>query len=304
MKQTLLILFASALFLVNGVLLWADPNNLYETVVIDTFDGAGTSKYPMGSEMNVLQEDGSTQILDISGQDVVWYVDSSLASRYATEGFPKSKYVNTWPIDLFGVRPNDADAKQVYGIQSKFDRQGYNYFAIYAGAQMEEGQWRAQSLPLSANDRPAKIKNLNIWVWGVGYEYTLELHVRDFRSVAHVLPMQVVSGADRNEYRRGSLLFTGWRKMSANISNSIPQDSRYGQDDYRLHFVKFVVRTHPYERVDNFYIYFDHMQVTIDPHSNFYDGRELSRPDRILEIWGNGNNDEQAQDAAAAQEAQ
>ncbi len=284
MKQAVLILFATAFFLFGGVSLWAeDP--LYETVTVETFDGPGASKFHNGATARILQEDGSTEIVDISGQDVVWYVDNSLASRYATEDFPVSKYTNSWPIDLFGVNPQDSETLQTFGIRVKFDRQGYNYFGVYTGTEID-GEWSAQALPLSPDDLPGRIKNINVWVWGANYNYTIEMHVRDYQGVTHVFPMHVVSGINYQRYRSGSLQFVGWRKMAANVPNNVRQDSSYSLQDYRLKFIKFVVRTDPYERVDDFYIYFDQMQVTIDTYSNFYDGKDLAQPERIRDIWG------------------
>ena len=288
MKQAVSILFA--FFLVNGASLWAEPDPLYENVTVETFDGLGATKFPKGTQGRVLQEDGSTKITDISGQELVWRVDNSLASRYATEGFPVSQYVDGWPIDLLGIRPEGAEEKQVYGVRAKFDRQGYNYFAIYAGTEID-GEWKAQALPLSSIDLPGRIKNINLWIWGAGYDYTIEVHVRDFNGVTHVLPLRVVSGVDQQKYRPGSLMFNGWRKMAVNVPNTVPQNSRYTLQDYRLQLVKFVIRTNPYERVDNFYIYFDQMQVTMDAYSNFYDGKDLALPDRIKEVWGATDGD-------------
>ncbi|MEM9423681.1 MAG: flagellar filament outer layer protein FlaA [Spirochaetota bacterium] len=285
MKQAVSILFATAFFLVNAVLLWAEKDPLYESVVVETFDGPSANKFPKGAEARILQEDGSTKMVDISGQDVVWHVDNSLASRYVTEGFPVSTYVKSWPIDLFGVSPVNAEEKQVFGVRVKFDRQGYNYFAVYVGAEIE-GEWKAQALPLSPEGLPGRIKNINVWVWGGNYDYSIEMHVRDYKGVSHVLPMRVVSGVDHSKYRAGSLLFNGWRKMAANVLSTVPQDSRYSLQDHRLRFVKFVVRTSPYERVDDFHIYFDQMQVTQDAYSNFYDGKSLALPDQIKEVWG------------------
>ena len=284
MKRFVLI---ASIFLFNGLYLWAqrgeDP--IYESVVVETFDGPGATKFPSGTNARMIQENGSTQIVDISGQDVTWYVDNSLASRYATEGFPAGKYTSTWPIDLFGVTPQNAESLQVYGVRSKFDRQGYNYFAVYSGAEID-GKWQAQALPLTPNDLPGRIKNINVWVWGANYDYTIEMHVRDYQGAIHVIPMHVVSGVNRQRYRSGSLRFVGWRKMAANVPNRVPQDSRYNLQDYRLKFVKFVIRTNPYERVDDFYIYFDQMQATLDTYSNYYDGKNLAQPDRIRELWG------------------
>ncbi|WGK68317.1 flagellar filament outer layer protein FlaA [Candidatus Haliotispira prima] len=284
MKQAVSILFATAFFLVNGVSLWAeDP--LYENVIVESFDGPSVSKFHKGATARILQEDGSTKIVDISGKDVIWRVDNSLASRYATEGFPTSRYVNSWPIDLFGIDPENAEELQALGVRAKFDRQGYNYFAVHVGTELD-GEWSAQAMPLSPDNLPGRIKNINVWVWGAHYNYTIEMHVRDYQGVPHVLPMRVVSGVDRKKYRSGSLRFTGWRKMAAAVPNSVPQDSRYNLQDYRLQFVKFVVRTDPYERVDDFYIYFDQMQVIVDVYSNFYDGKNLARPDHIANVWG------------------
>ena len=210
----------------GGAFIWAEQDPLYENVVVETFDGRGISKFPKGTTARILQKDGSTQNKNISGEPVVWRVGKSLASRYATEGFPIGQYINNWPIDLFGQDPPEADKKNVYGVRVKFDRQGYNYFSVYVGVDID-GKWKPQPLPLSEEDLPGRIKNINIWVWGANYDYTIEMHVQDFKGVTHVLPMRVVSGVDRQRYSTGSLLFNGWRKMAANVPNNISQNSRY-----------------------------------------------------------------------------
>ena len=44
---------------------------------------------------------------------------------------------------------------------------------------------------------PGKIRSLNVWIWGSNYNYSMDLHLQDYRGVVHVL-------------RLGKLEFNGW----------------------------------------------------------------------------------------------
>ena len=94
--------------------LFADEKTLkLESYVIETFDGPGSA----------LHEDGSP---------VVWQV---MGSKFSTEGFPRMVYVpGEWPDDLFGPNPENADELQVLGVNSRFDRKGYNQIEIIPGS--------------------------------------------------------------------------------------------------------------------------------------------------------------------------
>jgi hypothetical protein len=52
-----------------------------------------------------------------------------------------------------------------------------------------------------------------------------------------------------------------------------------------MSFVKFRIWTTPLERVDNFYIYFNHIKILTDTFETLYDGDELGDPDRVQEFW-------------------
>ena len=279
-----------------------DSAPLYEAKIIDNFDGEGSAKYPVGSmsPANHLlltaktdgkedkKESNLSQYMDISGKPVVWRTNKS---RYATEGFPKIRYIpKSWPIDLFGVNPKNVDTLQTLGVRVKFDRLGNNFFSIQPGF-MDNGKWTEAALPLSQIDNPGIVKNLSMWVWGAGFNYTIEVSIRDYRGMTHTL---FLSPADKSsKLRPGNLNFIGWKQLSVDIPASISQNSPYATQDSRLKLVQFVIRTAPDERVDDYYVYFDNLRILVDLHSSFFDGNDLVRPQRIQELGNSEDNKQQ-----------
>ena len=254
-------LFLSGLLLLvtlSAGFLFADEKTLkLESYIVDTFDGSGSAVY----------EDGSP---------VLWQVKGS---KFSTEGYPRMVYVpNEWPEDLFGPDPESPEELQVLGVNAKFDRQGYNQIEIIPGS--GEGEdW--QSKPISF---PGRVKSLDLWVWGSRYNYSIEMHFMDYQGLAYRLDLI----PSDNKRAAGSINFSGWKNMYLDIPSYIKQSVVYQPMYKGLRLTKIVVYTHPEEIVDNFYVYFDHMKILTDKHESYYDGFGLTSPDRIQEIWGEG----------------
>lgn len=70
------------------------------------------------------------------------------------------------------------------------------------------------------------------------------------------------------------------------MPNYIKQAVNYKPALANLTLTKIVFTTHPAEIVTDFYIYLDHLKVLSDMHESFYDGFDLTRPEKLAEIWG------------------
>ncbi|QEN07223.1 flagellar filament outer layer protein FlaA [Oceanispirochaeta crateris] len=258
-RSCLLISGLMVLLTLSTGFLFADEKTLkLESIVVESFDGPGVSTYADGSAVN-------------------WQVRGS---KFSTEDFPKMTYVaNEWPDDLFGPNPENADELQVIGVNTRFDRMGYNQVEIIPGVG-EGDNWVAKPL-----DLPGRIKTVDLWVWGSNFKYSIEMHFIDYEGLAYRLDL-IQSDYKRNP---GSLNFTGWKNMYTDIPNYIRQSVVYKPEHKGLRMTKIVIYTHPSEKVDNFYVYLDNLKVLTDRHESFYDGFGLTAPDRIAEIWGEEN---------------
>ncbi|MBI9099950.1 MAG: flagellar filament outer layer protein FlaA [Spirochaetaceae bacterium] len=227
-----------------------------ESRVIESFDAPGDITY----------EDGTS---------VYWQVRGS---KFSMEGYPRMAYApETWPIDLFGKNPENRESLQTFGINGKFLRQGYNTIEVIPG-QGEGDDWVEKPIPL-----PGRIKMFDFWVWGSNYNYSIEAHFMDYRGITHRFEM--VPAVEGRRYS-GSINFSGWRNMYIDIPNYVKQAQSHKPNYEGLSLTKIVIRTHPEEAVDNFYVYLDNLKVLTDFHESFYDGFELSAEEKIAEIWG------------------
>jgi hypothetical protein len=234
-----------------------ETTNRLESRVIEAFDGPGDAFY----------EDGSDDL-------VTWRV---FGSKFVTDGYPEMIYASkTWPIDLHGVSPEDADTLGTLGIHARFNRKGYNQIDIIPG--VGEGEnWQSKPLPL-----PGRVQLLDFWVWGSEYDYTIEFYFMDYEGRQYrMVPVR----SDDKRYA-GSINFTGWKNMYIEIPGYIRQAQKYKPSHKTLSLTKITIATHPEEKVDDFYFYIDHIKVLSDFQETFYDGYDLANPERVEEIWG------------------
>lgn len=220
-----------------------------------------------------------------------WLINGSKFSTAVTneEGavvreFPEAIYVETWPEALFG-RNTEGRTLRVFGIHGRFDRQGYNYIELIPAVENDDGELvpRHPDITTSAGDfipgneitLPGKTRKFDMWVWGSNYDYYMDVHVRDFRGVVHVL-------------RLGNLDYIGWKNLAVDIPTYIPQEGGYitgGGFLKELKLVKLVVWTRPREKVNDFYVYFDQIKTLSDVFIDRFDGDMLAETERIQEIW-------------------
>lgn len=227
-----------------------------ESRVIESFDAPGDITFEDGTPVN-------------------WQIRGD---KFSMEGYPKMAYApETWPIDLFGKNPENRASLQALGINGRFLRQGYNTVEIIPG-EGEGDSWTERELPL-----PGRVKMFDCWVWGSNYNYTLEVYFRDYMGITHRFEM-VPAGVGRQT--PGSIDFEGWRNMYIDIPGYVKQAQSHKPNYEGLVLTKLVIRTDPEEAVDNFYVYIDNLKVLTDFHESFYDGFELSTPEKMAEIWG------------------
>lgn len=193
----------------------------------------------------------------------VWIVQGS---RYATKGFPELGFVKSWPEALYGENEENLSL-QALGVHGRFDRKAYNYVEIIPAKKGSSGALEPSPILL-----PGRVEAMDLWVWGSNFRYWLDVHLRDYQGVDHVLTL-------------GDLSFAGWKDLLVNIPRSIPQSQRYLPRLQGLELTKFVLWTRPDEKVDDFYIFFDQIKVLTDLFESRFDGSELANPNELQKAW-------------------
>jgi len=172
----------------------------YQTYMIDTFD-------------------------DPEGQDWAYH---AVGSKFVTEGYPVLKYIDGMPHSV-RVMQEDPEKAKFLGMQVKFNRKGDNWVDIIPTKKGDKGL-EAYEIPFKG-----RIHRLDMWVWGAGFYYYIEI----------------------------------------TVPTNIPQASKYLGNKNKLTFVAFRIRTSPGERVDDFKIYFDQFKALTDAFVDSFDGYEL-----------------------------
>ncbi|MCG8480663.1 MAG: flagellar filament outer layer protein FlaA [Spirochaetales bacterium] len=207
-----------------------------------------------------------------SPEESPWIVQ---ASKFVAEGYPQPGWVRTWPAALYRTEP-EGETLRSLGVQAAFDRQGYNFLEFIPVEQNEEGETVPRGIPI-----PGQVSNIDMWVWGSNFDYYIDIHVRDFRGMTHVLNL-------------GDIGYRGWRNLRIAIPTWIPQTARYVAElrngeftsDLRsLELTKIVLWTRPEERVNGFFVYLDEIKVETDMYRDPFDGEELRDPDSVRELW-------------------
>jgi hypothetical protein len=237
-----------------------------ETQILEEFDVDATSKWiAVGSKFTFTEK-------DTSGKDIV---------------YPLVKEVTTYPEAVYGFTNSEENkARKALGILSKFSRPGYNYIEVFpvkeaTSETTEKDIIRVDSITgkkYVANPihMPGRIKIFDVWVWGSNHNYYMEAHFEDSWGMPHVLKL-------------GDLRYYGWKNLSIQFPTSIRQSSEYLPRFRPLKFVKFVIWTRPTEKVDECYIYIDHLKVLTDIFEQRFDGDLLADPKFSGDLWGKGS---------------
>ncbi len=200
---------------------------------------------------------------DDQAKTQLWIVQGS---KFVTQGFPEFKLVKTWPEAVYGRNKENRDLFAM-GIHSKFDRKGYNYIEIIPAEKDSAGNLIPKAIPI-----PGKVKRMDVWVWGSNYNYTMDIFLRDYRGIDHVLHL-------------GSLMFEGWKDLSVTVPGSIPQARRYIPQYQGLELTKLVIWTAPDEKVDDYWVFVDELTILTDMYVRPFDGEDLGDPDYLNQLW-------------------
>jgi hypothetical protein len=234
----------------------------WESEIIDDFDQTPTDRWVVrGSKFTTVERDENGN---------------------PTKIYPEIADVPGYPEALFG-RSKDKQDRGVLGIHGKFNRRGYNQVeiipAMEAPADTPDGEIIHQDLETGKRwvskplDLPGRVGIVDLWAWGSNHRYYLEMYVRDYRGVDHVISM-------------GDLNYFGWKNLRVGIPAVIPQAAQYVPRFRNMQITKFVLWTRPEEKVDNFYFYLDHLKVLTNLFESRYDGDELESPEMLEQVWG------------------
>ena len=225
-----------------------------------------TAVLVMGDEYTQTITSRSIATFDDPATNGNWIVQ---ASKYATQGFPQMQLVRAWPEALYG---KNKDSKSLFslGIHSKFDRKSYNFIELIPAE--KDNSWKLQPKGLRL---PGRVRSIDMWVWGANYNYTLDVHLRDYQGIDHVLHL-------------GSLQFSGWKNLSAGVSGAIPQSRQYIPRFAGLELTKIVIWTSPDEKVDDYYVFLDEISCVTYLFETRFDGEDLAEPDTLNNLWQQG----------------
>ncbi len=187
-------------------------------------------------------------------------------SRRIADEYPRVSYINAWPTALYGYNTENADLR-VLGVEAAFEQRGYNYLEILPIERLSDGSYEKRPI-----DLPGDTIGVSMWVWGSNYDFTLEIHVRDYRGMVHQVPM-------------GRMNYHGWRQLTATIPTSIPRVDPYEFNFARLYLDKIVLWTEPREPVNGFFVYFDDLQALSRTNTRVVDGGELTVPEIRQNRW-------------------
>jgi len=226
-----------------------------ESRILETFNGDEDDPFIWRTQASrfatVMRDANGEPIQDENGRPV----------RY-----PRTAFVEAWPIQVFGVNRNNELTLRSFGINGRFDRRGYNWIDVFPTL-ADDPEGRPFEIPI-----PGRVQNMDMWVWGANLRYFIDVFVRDYRGVVHSLPL-------------GNIDFPGWRNLSVNIPNNIPQGRRTLPAHAGLTFVKFRIWTRPAERVDNFFVYFRQFKILTDMMEVLFDGNDLADPANVERLW-------------------
>ncbi|MBP5329753.1 MAG: flagellar filament protein FlaA [Spirochaetaceae bacterium] len=189
----------------------------------------------------------------VENVDWVWYVQGS---RYIAEGYPRMQYFEGAPNSVKYLQ-KDGVVGKVLGVEAAFNRKGDNWLEIYPAKKDANGKYQQFNLDLKGD-----VDHIDVWVWGAGYPYNLDLLLRDADGRVHSLPMTKLS-------------YIGWKNIKTYIPGWLIQRSRYRAGAKTLRFVGFRIRTEPYAPVDIFTVYFDQLKYLSNTFADIYDGYDF-----------------------------
>jgi len=201
------------------------------------------------------------------------FVWQTTASRFATQtaemSFPRTAFVEAWPLAAFGSNRDGSRVLRSFGINGRFDRRGHNWIDVFPTS--ADGSDTPIEIPI-----PGRVRSLDMWVWGSNHHLSIDVYLRDQNGMIHIV-------------RLGDLNFRGWRNLQVNVPASVSQPVRTLPREGGASFVKFRIWTHPNERVNDFFVYFKQFKAITDVFEAYFDGYELANPRVVQELWADVN---------------
>jgi hypothetical protein len=231
-------------------------------------------------------------------EDDGWFVTSSPKEFTKGDDEAKKKKNPIMALKLKAVDsgPNDMKVEDVYsptglgkekkktlGVHFRFRYPGNNSVHLEPPMELD---WKDRT-PVMTYDQamrkdvqergiqlPGRAKAISMWVHARGFPYTMEVWVKDFKGDVHILEKQ-------------SINFVGWRPMTFDIPDNMPQSS----DTYPVtrvsKLVRIVIRevsnvTGEYSgnstrNSSDVYVFFDQIKVLTDTYEVYFDGQDLHK---------------------------
>lgn len=209
-------------------------------------------------------------IEDFTGEsDVRW---TARGSNFTAEGYPRSALVPTGPDALYQGTPEEE--RSALGVEAAFNRTGFNYLQLVPVTENEDGEDVPTGIEI-----PGTAQTLDMWVWGSNRNMYVDVHLRDYRGIEHVI-------------RMGDIAFDGWRNLNAEIPSRIPQSSPTLPRFRDMELTRVVVWSRPGTPVENYFVYLDEIRVLTDMYESPFDGRELANPEYVNELWSDAEVEE------------
>lgn len=183
---------------------------------------------------------------------------------------------NACKVDYFKAKPlglpQQTDKAQIWalGVKAEFIKKSYNWIELMP-MKAAGGIGTADAKPVASGKLTPEpvvlqgvIKSLDVWIWGGNYKYWVEFYLRDYQGFLHRLSA-------------GDIAYVGWKNVRTKVPTSIKQAEHHVPFMKPLKLEKIKLWSYPTERVDQFYAYFDYMQVQTDVFVQRFNGDDLAK---------------------------
>jgi len=175
------------------------------------------------------------------------------------------------------------EKKKTLGVHFRFRYPGNNSVSLEPPLEIDwkdrtpvltYDQAMRKDVPERGIQIPGRAKAISMWVHARGFPYTMEVWVKDYKGDVHILEKQ-------------SINFVGWRPMTFEISQNMPQSS----DTYPVTRVSKIVRIVIREVTNiageysgtsvrnssDVYVFLDQIKVLTDTYEVYFDGQDLHK---------------------------
>ena len=199
-------------------------------------------------------------------EGIVWRSKYSRFQKYADEKgvYCTNVYVEGKPVGL--DKRFDESQKYALALKASFIKKGYNWIELYpVKVQGSVGQPPDPNTQGEVTTLPLQgvVKSLDLWIWGGNYDYDFSFHLLDYKGYLHIV-------------EAGNIEYVGWKIIQTAVPPYIPQAETQVPFLKPIRLVAIKLLASPEERVDQFYAYFDYMQVQTDVYMERFNGDDLA----------------------------